>query len=388
MRLAVLSDLHAFTGTPRDVPSFLDCGAAASNELTHPIGALKALIKREAISADMLICGGDLADKADPVALNYVWTALNEIKHGLGASELLATAGNHDLDSRHLHNAYDARGHLLGLNPLFPLNDYALANEFWARNFVILNYGEIRLVLLNSAAYHGYQEEHEHGRVSQQTLGELAKRLGEEGRKTMNVLVCHHSPCIHSEHDLGSDDRMEDGESLVSTLGSGHSGPWLILHGHKHHPRIVRAEGGSSAPIVFSLGSLCASMYAKLAANSANQFYEVTLEPSNVSKYGFVGRFRSWNWNYGSGFIKGRPPGLPYEGGFGYSQAPEVLASEIGSKLKKSTMKFLDLAEELPQLNFVSPVDLKSLNAHLQGDPKIRVTFNEFGQPDEIGRIP
>ena len=99
---------------------------------------LKKLISNESLRADLLICGGDLGDNAQPDGIRYAWQAVNEIGALLKASQIVATVGNHDMDSRQLFNKYDPREALQSLSPPFPLPDTALNDLYWSQHFAVL----------------------------------------------------------------------------------------------------------------------------------------------------------------------------------------------------------------------------------------------------------
>jgi hypothetical protein len=67
IRIAVASDLHAFSGKG-ERPSHLDIKMSEALRLQHPISALIELIHAESLSADYLLSPGDLGDRADPAA--------------------------------------------------------------------------------------------------------------------------------------------------------------------------------------------------------------------------------------------------------------------------------------------------------------------------------
>ena len=180
LTVAVVSDLHAYDrlDDDGDAPSFLCSTVPESEVLHHPVGALLNLIEIKTLTADLFLCCGDLGDKARPGGIIYAWERLQKIKKALKANLLAVTAGNHDVDSRHKHNDYDAKGLLQSLVPPFPLQDEALNNKFWARNYVVLTEPQYRLVILNTSAYHGAADgEFEHGRVAARTIQSLRTEL-------------------------------------------------------------------------------------------------------------------------------------------------------------------------------------------------------------------
>lgn len=204
LTIAVASDLHACPATQEASISHLRVGAVDDSPQTNPLLGLKELISNQQLSADMLLLPGDLADKAEPSALRYSWTHLQEVASLLAASYIFATAGNHDVDSRYKYNHFDAKGVLQTLSPRFPLPDEADCDRYWSRHFAIIENSFWRLVVLNSSAFHGGQvSEYEHGRVSPHTLEALRKALAGADRPELNILLCHHHPHQHAELGLG-----------------------------------------------------------------------------------------------------------------------------------------------------------------------------------------
>ncbi|MGI8427490.1 MAG: metallophosphoesterase family protein [Actinomycetota bacterium] len=279
LRLVVLSDIHVY----HDEATLLGNSNYARDMSDHsisnnPVAALKELITSRGITADFLICPGDITDRAHPGALEHGWRLLHEIKDLVGAKAVLATPGNHDVDSRYGHTRYDAKGVAVNLSPDFPISHRQLADTFWARHFVMLEGGNYRIVLLNSAAYHGEGTvfpgdpsdktprppplpEYEHGRVSPNTLDAIEKLLKATDPKPVNILVCHHHPDRLSgarfESDYGA---MQGGRELTDTLARPEYGRWVIIHGHKHLGAVHQPSCSTSpGPIAFCASAPAAS---------------------------------------------------------------------------------------------------------------------------------
>src|SRR5688572_25117411 len=125
LRVAVVSDLHAYDSlSDGETPPSHLCTLDPEDQATqHPITGLLELISKQSLSADALICCGDMGDKARPAGVRYVWERLQKIQTALQAEGLYVTAGNHDVDSRHKYNDYDAKGVLQSLVPQYPLAD-------------------------------------------------------------------------------------------------------------------------------------------------------------------------------------------------------------------------------------------------------------------------
>jgi predicted MPP superfamily phosphohydrolase len=247
LTVGIISDLHAYeTADSGNRPSHLCLNGVDSEPTKHPFAGLHKLIADNSLSVDILLCCGDLGDKAHPAAIRYAWNAIHDLKARLGASKLFATVGNHDVDSRHKFNAFDPKGFLQSLTPSFPMETEALNDTFWSRNFALYTDNVYRVAVLNSSAFHGGgEDELKHGRISDYTLAALRLALEGVPSKPVNILLCHHHPQQHMELNLGEYDVMKSGQLLLDLLGSGAFGDWIVIHGHKHHPKLCYAAGGS-----------------------------------------------------------------------------------------------------------------------------------------------
>lgn len=393
--VAVISDVHAYEGKdikPDEIPSH--CCITESDPMKNSLVGLHEFIKRESLSADVLLCAGDIGDKAQTIAVQHTWRELHETKKLLGATVLAAATGNHDIDSRHDYNKFDAKGMLQALKPPYPFDDEGMNDRYWSRHFELIAHNEYRILVLNSSAFHGEgqfdqtnQYEYEHGRVSEHTLRKIRERLDAHLTPPVNILLCHHHPHPHSEIGLGRDDLMIGGDALLSLLNSGTYGRWLVIHGHKHHPKLENAAGGASAPIVFAAGSLARFLYGELQANSRNQFYIIDFPYEHFAQFGFVGSFRAWDWRSGHGW---RPASngseLPANGGFGWRGDIGVLAGTVDRAVESASIPWTDIVSKLPELKYLLPLDLDQLVRRLQDNPALIVQPENDVPPTLIGR--
>ena len=391
IRIAVLSDLHAYDHVDGEPPSHL-CVLDPEDQLgKHPLAAVEHLIEKESLKCDLLLCAGDIGDKANPGGIQAAWKWLMRLKDKLAARVLAATPGNHDVDSRYLYNKYDAKGVLQTLSPPYPLpfEDEATNDRFWSRNFVVLDGDNFRLVLLNSSAFHGGKDkEIYHGRVSAHTLAALRLRLTQSAAPLINVLLCHHHPQLHQELDEPDYEVMENGQLLLDMLGELSLGRWLVIHGHKHHPKIAYAPGGASAPVVFSAGSFSAHLYPKLSTLVRNQFYLIELPYRRYEDLGFVGSVRAWDWAVGLGWLPAQPQGsgLPHYSGFGSKTDPALIASQIAKRMTSEVSAWREMRNDLPYIDFLLPRDLADVLEVLSNKHGIAATFGSDGQPQDLGR--
>jgi len=380
IRIAIASDLHAHA-TDDGSPSHLDIRIAESLPNQHPISGLYKLIEEDSLSAQILLCPGDLGHQSSPEAIKYAWEQLHKLGKKMGSKLVTGTAGNHDIDSRYKGDDHCPEHILKGLSPRFPLEDEHLSDRYWARAYAIHDMQECRLLLLNSSAYHGNTSvEQNHGRIDKQTIADIDQELRKRGKRDINVLLCHHHPQMHSELGLGESDVMKQGQLLLDLLGNSQYGSWLIIHGHKHHPKITYASGGSASPLIFSAGSLSSKLFLQLQTVGRNQFYLVEIDRSEVDEYGLVGRVKCWDWSFGNGWIPASDSsGLPARFGFGWRQNVITAAKDIAGFLgKRATLNWSSLLAKFPTLAFLIPQDLLNLEKQLANAHGLRFQKEGF----------
>lgn len=386
LRIAVLSDLHAYDSLdPHEAcPSFY-CTREPADK--NPINSLFELITSEQLTAHLVLCAGDIGDKARPAPTRDAWIAVSEVGRRLGADLVAGTVGNHDVDSRHMHNAFDPKGNLQALAPAFPLPDEDQNDRFWSRHFEIIGADTYRLVVLNSCAFHGGPAtEQAHGRISEPTLNHLRRRLAERDAAPVNVLLCHHHPLKHMDYELGEYDEMAGGQLLLEMLGSGAHGQWIVIHGHKHHPKLRYAHGGGAAPVIFSAGSLCSTLYPQLVHHSAQQFYIIEFPLEVQQRFGMVGTFQTWNWSFGHGWSRaGDGPGLPGRGGFGLRVAPAVFANQVAGVVGTGVLGWRDFLDRCPEYQYLLPADEAIVLSTLRERHNLGVQYQD-GAPIQIGQ--
>ena len=99
LTLAILSDLHAYD--PRLDPNYhghLQVTAAQSDPFRQPFAGLYRLIDRYELTADVVLCAGDMTNQANPVATAFAWSEIHRTAKKLEANLVLGAVGNHDWD--------------------------------------------------------------------------------------------------------------------------------------------------------------------------------------------------------------------------------------------------------------------------------------------------
>src|SRR5215203_1128818 len=101
VKIAVASDLHCHaTASQPTRESFLLTDTARSPWKQHPVESLKRLISANALEADFLFSPGDLTNRCSLEGLRHGWDSVREIASALGGADIVATLGNHDVDSK------------------------------------------------------------------------------------------------------------------------------------------------------------------------------------------------------------------------------------------------------------------------------------------------
>lgn len=389
MRIAILSDLHAFcSDSRREVggkkpppPSLIDFSAPQRKANIDPLIGFSQLFDRGEIEyPDLFIVAGDLGDKADTQAIRSVWAELMQLAKRRAGVLLLATCGNHDLDTRHQQNRFDPRGYLRTLEPSFPYPDVEKHSinqlEYWANNFSVLEGCNYRILNINSCAFHGFgpdaEPELEHGRVSDITLDKIEEHLklafGAAPHKH-NICLFHHHIKPVSTDTFEDRSVMKGAERLTDMLSRADLGEWFIIHGHRHRSNLFHA-GGNSGPIVLSCASFAATRTGDENNPTPNQFYIACFDEPKAGKSARVsGSLNAWNWTPSIGWQSKTsiPGGLPVMSGFGFRGYIPDLAGKIAEVVRDNKrIQWSELIESFPDVSRLIPSDTESLVTTLE----------------------
>jgi predicted phosphodiesterase len=400
--VVVVSDLHATSKPPGDAAGSWLTTTTPRNPTDHPLVGLRKHLTDLPDEVDLILCAGDICDKADEPALVMAWTDLVSIANDTGA-RLVATAGNHDLDSRLQHDL-DPRGVLYDLEPPFPALDEVSRDEYWAKNYTIIDgppshddpsVRRWRVVTVNSSAFHGYTgaegPELAHGRVSPRTSRRLQLDLEKRDPAHLNILLVHHHLEQLPHVDLADESKIRDGEQLAALLDA--TSPWVVIHGHKHRARILFAHGEGSSATIFAAGSMSAYPYGQVAAAGVtNQAYILRFADETVLEeyqLGVACEFTSISWIPDRGWkLANSDFGLPGKGGFGWRADPKSLATKLRKALqtaKATKLSFADMLALEPRLRYLSPAAVDALKMQLERQkPSITLSRTEHGLIESI----
>ncbi len=368
-KIAIISDIHAFQPEAGALPfremdpSWARTLPGATEESRGPFQSLEALIKREGLDADYVLCCGDMGNAADPQGILFAWGWLQTIRARLGADWLIGTTGNHDVDSRDIYKTGVPTMSTRALAPPFPTDDEDVRDAYWADNVALHDMGDLDVVVLNTSAGHNDPALAKRGLVDAATLIKLEETVART-TKEKRVLLAHHHPYRHDAIDMDDYSALDAGPEVLKILQS--NGPWLVVHGHRHYPNLVYAAGGVQAPVILAAGSFSARLYPELATRVRNQFHLIELDdPGAVDgTSGAAGRVRSWEYSISGGWAQPKSDeGIPDRSGFGYRDDLENAADIVVNASSDRFVQLEDVFDAHPSLRYMLPTDRRDMLA-------------------------
>lgn len=372
--IAVVSDLHFMDHDPQHDTTHVDLSIVRS-ERHDPMGDLVRLIGDKGLKADCVVTPGDLTVAAGAAGLQAAWSAVHKFKEALSASQVFAVTGNHDIVSRSTGEEPEIWERLKKLEPKYPSSALTEMERlrYWGDHFAVVKLGALRFVLLNTCNAHARGEkEYGHGRITDYIIDRIVEATPDDDQTKLNVLICHHHPIRYADlADTFSDySEMAHGSRLLDSLASTDQ-PWLVIHGHKHFPKVTYAGGGSAAVTVFSAGSLSAILSPVYFSTAVNQFYILDIDLDDVAEFGLVGVVRAWDWIKGVGWVASEyrdthPGRLVYGSGFGYHANVKQIAKDIDAFLGgESVMPWSRVVDQFRGLKYLLLEDRIRLVASL-----------------------
>lgn len=349
----------------------------------HPIQALLGLIASDphAKQAEAVVIPGDLTNKASAEGLSTAWSLCREVASALDAPILVPALGNHDVDSRKDANPdpfYIART----IDPSFPFSDRTISSEYFSSGSCVLSLNDrVQLIAINSAIDHHDEPSAKRGKFTEERIAAVYNKLKEARPAPIRIAVLHHHPILHSSPVIGSRDVIDTGDILLDALRK--AGCGLVIHGHKHHPRIRYGDTASGRIVVFAAGSLCA-MLQRLASTTRNVFHLLEVEQSNGAR-SLRGMIWTWEWQLGFGWRPAteQSADIPYVAGFGSSTPLSTTRTSLLRLADARPATYVFYPQELslaaPELAYMIPSEIRQLAADLLRSRGLRLRRDESG---------
>ncbi len=370
-RIGIISDLHCHNKTKnKNIQESYLLTDQKAPEFQDPLKSFEILIEQlksdgDELTIDNLIVLGDYTNKIDIEGLEYGWKAVQKIAKISNTKTIIANVGNHDIDSRAIHTS-DPFHFIKKLNDnQFPFNDFVMNTEFWDAGFSIIEDSDLRLVVVNTVFNHRNEQEAEHGLIAESSINKLREALKHQIDNKIKIAICHHNPIEHSRYASGNKDSMYNGDEFIELLDQNNFD--LILHGHKHDPRVRYSPGSSESPLLFSVGSFSA-FKTLLLQGAYNTFHIIDIEKNHNSKAkGIIKTWffvptKGWKQEVANDFIKSTV-------GFGYRVSILEKAEEIYLYLSTKSEKFLEWEEFIlifPDIKYLIPSDFNKLKDALK----------------------
>lgn len=341
---------------------------------------------------DIVLCAGDMTDRADEGPLSQVWADLHWLAQQLNAP-LVATSGNHDYDSRASASSLPFKS-LKSLDPPFPFGKESDTDRYFSRQHAIFSSPEVVVVSANSAAHHGYvkdgEPEHNFGRYDDTLADDIKESLGELGElPPVKIFLTHHHLNQLPEFDTEERSSLVGHENVVRRLCE--HGDWLIVHGHKHRGWIQYASGSGDSPPLLSASSYSADFGAgDFAAKVRHQFHVVEFASSSVDGItGAHGVVSTWTHDPRGWKVSGKDEDLPGRSGFGWKTSVAGLASTFRDAVaSRRILNRTDILDLEPRLQFLTFDDLRRLSRTLEaGEPRVLSVFSDEGTLDELSLV-
>lgn len=376
MKFLVVSDLHCHDHrSAHDNESYYRAGAPRVPVNKDPLQALLHLIRTENITCDAVLCPGDLSNKANNIGLAHAWYGLNELKAELKAKNLVVALGNHDVDSRR-SNHDDPFELARTIHPDFPFFCPDLKESYLNRGFAHIETESVSFLVINSVIDHHNEGQAKRGNFPEERLAQLKLFLKEKREPELGVVVVHHHPHLHSGVNMDSGDVLQTGDQLLEIASEYNYR--LVIHGHRHMPRMAKAFYSGNPVHIFGAGSF-SKMLEEMQTETRNVAHFVELEEGTYLK----GGVKTFEYSLSAGWQRSthQSSSLPYRIGF-TDEGIEIddVAKSIGNIVgEKEFMKGNVLLDAEQRMLYMAFEEMKALAQKLESEYKIRAMFSGDG---------
>jgi len=393
--IAIISDLHCHHSRKFDKEdsirkeSYLLTDLPRNPPDAHPVQSLIEFINKDQndlFKCNYLICPGDITHQVDIQGFLSGWEFIKEIGELLKVEDVIATLGNHDVDSRYslsedvfnIARSLEVRG--------FPFSNKELIRDFWSDGFCIYEGEFARVLVVNSVHFHTNEDQAVKGKFDKKQRESLRNKLELLNDEKIQIALFHHPPIPQTENESKEGDYINEGDQLLNLLEDFKFD--IALHGHKHEPRLRFTSGGENIFPIFSSGSF-SIVNPNVVGGTYNTFHIIKLNKKLGKRA--CGQIITCEYlpNHGWRLANSGDELFPTSTGFGFrGDISELVkkADQILTQGSRKTMKWDEMLNEINELNYLTKKESLSFREELR---KINIiTSPELPRiPDLVGRF-
>lgn len=386
IKLAIISDLHCHgidEYPERKAESYFLAGQPRFPSERNPLQSLLETIRRERITCDYLVVPGDISNNFSKIGLTTGWYGIKEVEKELKAKLIVATIGNHDIDS-HSSSGLEIYEHTKYFAENFPSNRAEENDSFWHNGFAVLDQPDARFTIINSCIDHYDSNSSRKGSFPEHKINLLDKRLSSLPASEIHIAVLHHHPIPHQGTANEHNEQIPTGKSLVDVLTKHNCR--LIIHGHRHIPEVSKIESNGSSH-VFGAGSF-SKVLIEMGSITRNLFHIVVAE-SNLTR----GWINSWEYNISAGWVRSTKNSstLPFHCGFGIDKTHiNTLITKLHEIFQQSDSEVVSakiILEKVPELFYITPETILELSSKLKKEYGLKPVFEDDGTFSFIAKV-
>lgn len=386
LKIAIISDLHCHPKKKKDEGpdhTYLLSDKLRTPSNDHPVESLLPIIRDNSLTADLTLCPGDFTDQANVAGFIAGWNFSLEIHRELHAKKIIATLGNHDVDSYNGFSDYSLKI-AKGIKQGFPFNNEQECDIFWSKGCVFVEGENFRVLVINSSHYHHSKQSATAGKVDGDLIEYIEKYLAANENDKILIALSHHHPIDHSRMQLGEDDKIVNGDELLNVLGK-HKFD-LFIHGHKHDPLLRyhnTSESNYRIPI-FSAGSFSSSSNL-MFTSVRNSFHMLDIEKDCGVAHGEIKTWtffpnRGWELNLDeNGFA-------PYSGFGNQESIDEIYQKIVKLFMNSGNLSWDFVRQNVKEIDNLIPSDAKKLSTILR-ENKYYLDEHIWKRPSQIFKI-
>ncbi|MDC6362556.1 MULTISPECIES: metallophosphoesterase family protein [Flavobacteriaceae] len=388
INIAIISDLHCHHSShPLGINSHLLTDSLRNPAAEHPIQSfIEQVIPDFKENIDYLFCPGDITNGTDPQGLISGWDFINEIAHEMSTKDVIATIGNHDIDSRQQISKDEVFRVPKKIGKSYPFKSKELRDEYWANGYCFVEFPDVRVLVINSCHFHRSKDTAVQGKVDKAQIEEIKKYVEKREDSKIQVALCHHHPMEYPLPNPQAEDVLENSADLLKGLIESNFD--VFVHGHKHYPSLeYHPCGGKRIPILSS-GSFSAKS-GLMMHGMFNSFHMMTITKTGNNQA--VGKIRTWEYLEGNGWRRanGGPPNLPSYTGFGSNKNIKDICLEINQLYQSKNsveIRWDKIEVEIPEVQYLTPKELVDLEKTLDDIYELEVNYSKERLPSKIGK--